>query len=182
MNAYENNILLDVLQYRKVKKLNNCPPWREDLLLKYGRFWTPAKFPKDLVPGTIKMCFANSAKLAMRSKRFVYCEGLALGIISVLHAWCIDEVGNVVDPTWTEGHGERSPAGSAYLGLPFNTAYVRKRWKASGGQFSLLDDWEGKKCFRVARELDPASEWFHEGMASKGSLLPASQVALGMAI
>jgi hypothetical protein len=35
-----------------------------------------------------------------------------------MHAWCVDESGSVVDPTW------RDPAAAVYYGVPLRLEYV----------------------------------------------------------
>ena len=72
-----------------------------------------------------------------------YVEGYAIGIgssIGILHAWCVDQDGNVFDPTWKTGE--------AYFGIPFKAEYVKRviaeRIERLGEEayFGLLDDFE----------------------------------------
>jgi hypothetical protein len=64
-----------------------CPA---DWLLTHGRFWTPPTTPPRYRM-TPQACFDNAYKLAVRSRgRLRYAEGIALAIIPVDHAWCVD--------------------------------------------------------------------------------------------
>lgn len=50
-------------------------------------------------------CFENAARLAAETG-LRYFEGLAVcarNPEALHHAWCVDEDGEVVDPTWTDG-------------------------------------------------------------------------------
>jgi hypothetical protein len=66
-------------------------------------------------------CFGNAIALAKRSKgRLVYVEGYAMrdklpGLL-VHHAWCVDERGDVIDPTWAD------PEAASYFGRVFSLA------------------------------------------------------------
>jgi len=96
---------------------NQCPQLVDELLLvsvllRGGSFYPPRSLPKGIKRGAFGQCFDNSRKLA-KKKGWTYCEGVALtGKYDVVqpHAWCVDQQGNVVDPTWEE-------TGLAYLGL-----------------------------------------------------------------
>lgn len=69
---------------------------------------------------TMKECFRNASILAIgEPRKYVYCEGYALGVIPVHHAWVVDcDTGLVVDPTWKDGAG--------YIGIPFRLQYLTK--------------------------------------------------------
>jgi hypothetical protein len=73
----------------------------EEFVLKNGKPMKADKpFPDHLRKGVVKECFKNAAELALETG-WTYCEGYALGtIIPVIHAWVIDDEGNVIDPTW----------------------------------------------------------------------------------
>ncbi len=65
--------------------------------------------------------------------RGIYCEGFADSIVPVLHAWCIDELGNVIDPTWRKGND--------YHGIPYTTEYVSKVVEETGYWGSMIDNY-----------------------------------------
>lgn len=52
--------------------------------------------------------------------------------LGVLHAWCSDETGIVIDPTWGEG--------AEYFGVPLDFKYVRQN--TSDDNMSVLDQWQ----------------------------------------
>lgn len=110
-----------------------------DLILKHGRAWTPRKLPKGLKSGAPKMCFANAQKLSYQ-KNLIYCEGYAVGVIPVLHGWCVDESGNVIDPTWT-GKGQRPEIGTEYFGVAITKGYVVHRLLQTRMHHALTDDY-----------------------------------------
>ena len=56
----------------------------EDFLLQHGQTYHYAPLPKGVERGIIKMCFHNSWKLA-KKKKWLYVEGMALGIIPTHH-------------------------------------------------------------------------------------------------
>lgn len=69
-------------------------------------------------------CFTNCLQLAI-IERLVYVEGFAVlpaAGFEFHHAWCLDEAGRVLDPTW-------EAPGSAYFGVPFDLAYVVARYQ-----------------------------------------------------
>lgn len=93
----------------------------ERMLLTCGQEWTPAPFVGKL--GKQGMCFQNAGELCLSSGgRLRYVEGLAMSVIPVHHAWCVDREDRVVDPTW------RSPKVEVereYFGVAFEHGDVR---------------------------------------------------------
>lgn len=87
-------------------------------------------------PGPMKECFANAAMLAHRHG-LPYVEGHCLSRIGIpiLHAFCLDEEGRVVDPTW------RDPADCLYHGVKLQAAKVLHHHIACGYHVSMLDDY-----------------------------------------
>ena len=84
----------------------------EALLLEHGHdyvehapFTCPARF-KVLR----QQCFDNAFRLARRVPSLRYVEGIALSIIPMAHAWCVDEHDRIIDLTW-----------SRWLPLPMST-------------------------------------------------------------
>lgn len=105
-----------------------------DFVLKNGREFLRGE-GVPVKRGVMKMCYMNAAHLAAKDSSLTYCEGYATTIIPVLHAWCIDEQGRVVDPTWRFGHG------LGYFGVPFKLSFVRKIMRMTK-HYGILDTWE----------------------------------------
>jgi len=92
--------------------------------------------PVHVARGEPRQCFYNAFVAMMDNDGLTYCEGFACGDseFAHLHAWCIDEDGVVVDPTWESG--------VEYVGVPFSSSFVLKSVLKSG--CSLIDDWKKK--------------------------------------
>lgn len=143
-----------------------------DFILRHGRFWNPAPLPRSVKPMPIKMCYHNSRLLAQRRKGFRYVEGVALGIIPVHHAWCVDPHGNVIDATWASVDRtgmkpeEFDGIGSSYFGVEFPIAMVR-------------DIINGPRARRLAAQSvffgAPDSFWL-EPFAAKSSIALANEM------
>lgn len=105
----------------------------EAFLYQHGRRWPYQPLPAAVKPGSRGECYRNAAMLVLRDCEFIYCEGLALGaVLPVQHAWCLDDAGRVIDPTW---HGLKHDVEQLeYVGIAFQTEYLRdvlldsKRW------------------------------------------------------
>lgn len=122
----------------------NC----QDFVVQNGLDFTP---PSEPFPHLMeqKQCFMNATNLVLiNEERFVYCEGLVFVVIPIAHAWVWDRwEKTVVDPTL------REPA-SEYLGIPFNTAYLKRRI-VENGCYGLIDTyWDGWKLL-----CDPTTDW-----------------------
>ncbi len=120
----------------------------EDLLLRHGRSFTPAPFPKRWVRRTIRECFNNAYVLCSRAKGLRYAEGIAAGIIPVHHAWAVTETGEAVDPTWPE-------VGTEYFGVTIPLSRVREV-RRRGWIDSVLENYRDRH--RALREPWPYDE------------------------
>ena len=108
----------------------------EEYVLENGRPFVYQPLPALYMPhkGRWGRCFANAFRLAMKRGELRYAEGYAKRSDSfgMLHAWCVDAQGRVVDPTWN------FPAD--YYGVIYDLAYVgcvaRKK-----GAFGVIDNW-----------------------------------------
>lgn len=110
----------------------------EDFVLKEGYLMGDRSPRSDKIRrGKMKECFRNAYLLALSRPHMTYCEGYAagIGIMPVMHAWCIDENGQVVDVTWKDGRN--------YFGVPFKIAYV-SRIIRSKKNYGIIDNWEHK--------------------------------------
>jgi hypothetical protein len=87
-------------------------------LLAEGRAFEPARLKPGIRRGQPRECFQNALNLAHRHPDLFYCEGFGLKSVIIDHAWCVDQHGRVVDPTWGD-----EPA-RAYWGVPLNTEFV----------------------------------------------------------
>lgn len=109
--------------------------------------------PKGMRKLADRACFRNSTMAAARYG-WRYCEGLAssaalkhCGFVT-LHAWNLDDDGNLVDLTW------KDPANSLYLGLVIPDAQQRM---VEQGTYGLLDTGCGLN-HRLMFEIDPDLE------------------------
>lgn len=125
----------------------------------HGRLWKPCpELPKSVRPGTAKQCFKDAALLAMRRPDLIYCEGYGLSIFPVLHAWCVDQSGKVVDPTWT-GNGIYA---REYFGVAILTDYLTEALLQQK-HYCLIDAWEQRWPMLTA----PVASWRHPIMDKK---------------
>jgi hypothetical protein len=83
--------------------------------------------------GKMKLCFMNAYQLASSNSKLKYCEGFATSIIPTMHAWCIDQHGNVIDVTWKDGRD--------YFGVEFPLSFVSKTILARG-KYGVIDNME----------------------------------------
>lgn len=94
-----------------------------ELLLRHGVEYTGAPKPKDVRWGRKKLCFMNAFNLATRRPELTYVEGYGCwSFPGMLHAWCVDAEGRVIDPTWRYTTAQAPTV--EYLGLPMKTEWV----------------------------------------------------------
>jgi hypothetical protein len=115
-----------------------------DYLLQQGQFFEPQSATHGMPVGIPRYCYANAYRFAQISGGTLrYAEGVGRtssprGSIHD-HAWCVDEDGRVVDPTW--GGPLQPPAGAAYFGAIFDLDLVGRARKGQKASASVLDDW-----------------------------------------
>lgn len=106
-----------------------------DFGLVHGKPMTPVPNARDYAPkGEPRQCYMNSTLLAFESRRFIYCEGWALSVIPIPHAWNLIQIRGkwyVVDSTWKEPSKE-------YFGVAFKTAYLKEAMRKQK-YYGLID-------------------------------------------
>ena len=114
-----------------------------EFLLEYGQEFKGYPWKKFRGRGYRMMkrnhCFENAFKMA-DWMGLRYCEGYAFtGVIPVHHAWCLDDDGLVVDPTWRESLIRKPQATWDYFGITFDIDRVA-HFMAGKPTWSLLFD------------------------------------------
>lgn len=114
----------------------------EEFVLKYGQeFKNYMPKPKWVKKGIIKECFSNCFKEATtHPDRLTYCEGYALGVIPVHHAWLLYD-DKVIDPTWDGRNIVKEH--TEYFGIKFNFKYIMKV-AIETGYYGVLDNFAQK--------------------------------------
>lgn len=112
------------------------PAWAmERFVLEHGHAFDPsplpARFGRPLRNGR---CFINSIRATL-THGLTYVEGYACGIIPVLHAWCIDGDGVVLDFTWGEEIAQ------SYFGVPVSTPFLYDYTIKHPESGSVIDNW-----------------------------------------
>lgn len=96
------------------EKLGN-PSLLSRFVLRNGTVRAGRPRPDGIRKEKDKECFANATRLSLYglSSKYRYVEGLAACSLGfpILHAWCEDAAGNVIDPTW------REPEKCSYMGV-----------------------------------------------------------------
>ena len=115
-----------------------------EFLIAYGKEYSQ-RIPSPW-RGEPKACYYNARKLARQANRgrsvLRYCEGYAcsnkLGL-PLAHAWCVDQEGRVIDPTWDENpEGE---TGADYFGIALRMKTVAQCSPAKKGCYAVLGNW-----------------------------------------
>ncbi|MEV7024876.1 hypothetical protein [Kitasatospora sp. NPDC093558] len=93
----------------------------EAVVLAQGRLQVPSGWPAGLPRRSDGGdCFRNAWRIALKPAGLVYVEGFVLGEGGVVtrRAWCADEDGRALDPTWRDGRA------LAYVGVGMAAAWV----------------------------------------------------------
>lgn len=111
---------------------------REAFVLAKGIDCTPQPLPEGIRKGYPKRCFRNARALVARRWSLIYCEGYVQSDelpIPVHHAWAIDAMFRVIDPTL------ENPETFAYVGIPVERTLLR-RFSQRNSEALLVDDFE----------------------------------------
>jgi len=124
----------------------------DHFVLVNGIFMRPCPkrhWPASAVQGPVGECFRNAALLAFENPGLIYCEGYAMSLLPVLHAWVVTSKGRVIDITW-------SRRGTEYYGVAIRTDYLRQQVKKQK-TYGLIDqpvyDWPLLRA--------PVKQWRH---------------------
>jgi hypothetical protein len=113
-------------------------------ILNHGREYGPRVFPKGIKKGTPRLCYMNAFDLASRNHKFKYVEGVATNVIPVDHAWCVNEAGEVVDPTWDKTMLSGKERNADYFGveIPIPKLYEIMMLTRTYGVFAAWEKWD----------------------------------------
>ena len=130
----------------------------EEFVLREGVAFATKAPPRDVSMGETKRCFSNCFKRALLSRRYAYCEGIALaeqGFPPMRHAWLLDLTdGLAFDPTWR-------PSGVAYIGVVIDKAYLAAVFPTAG---SVIDNYRARWPILAGTVGDT---WRHRWMADQ---------------
>jgi len=126
--------------------------WPARFLIAHGQVFAPSPRPEDTPQGTMRDCFANAFRLATDEPAHVtYYEGVGKVTdwpLVLPHAWCVDQQGRVIDPTW---HHDHTNAPEVYCGLPLPLTMVEPQANSEsfGTFYAYL-----RRATEFAQELD----------------------------
>lgn len=134
----------------------------EEVILRHGIPFGPAvkRLGKNIRRGRMKECFSNSYMArALVGDKVTYCEGIAVPLIPVTHAWLVSRNGRVHDPTW-----KPEEKNVPYFGIGFDFGFVMAQfdlWRACGifaqwGPFAvhILKHGFPKGAITIGREVE----------------------------
>ena len=111
------------------------PPKRR-ALQQFGSEFHPSLDASSRLPrGATKACYANATAYALTHRNLFYSEGYALDPAFPLpfqHAWLVDEIGEVIDPTWKDAEQH------VYFGITFRPDFLIEMLKHSEDECGLL--------------------------------------------
>ncbi|MES0881774.1 hypothetical protein [Roseibium sp. SCP14] len=131
-------------------------------LQKFGSQFHPKIDASSRLPrGRAKSCYANATAYALTHNDLFYSEGYALDPALPLpfqHAWLVDEMGDVVDPTWKDAEQH------VYFGIAFKPDFLIEMLKHSENECGLLVN------RRLMREHFGSPDLLSAGVLSKSEL------------
>lgn len=120
------------------------------IVAKHGMTFKSQERPAHITKDTPKECFKNAFLLAYGTG-LVYAEGyISVHGIPIHHAWCLDELGNVIDPT-IDGQENHE-----YFGIPFVMEFVFDVLTKSR-MYGILDNLGFRKIYELEGKdfIDP---------------------------
>lgn len=139
------------MQDQMIRQCNSARNWKyksmEDFVLTHGVQCNSQVLPGQYERGQVKQCFMNAFNLMMKHPELRYVEGYGHSIIPTLHAWCVDENLNVIDPTWDDSEK------SVYFGVVFNRDYVLEA-TLQRGHYGLIDNYNERFPLLQGNEKD----------------------------
>lgn len=120
------------MQRKSREHLN--PDWKfqsvEELVLHYGRPYTPGALAEDLCRGEMGLCYQNAMGLAMGRSDLTYVEGYGhSGFFPTGHGWVTADGRTAMDPTWEKADG--------YFGVPLTHSFWQS-WVARNGTWGVF--------------------------------------------
>jgi hypothetical protein len=133
----------------------NYPAILEHTVLAKGVKCKPARLPHGIKRGVPRHCFMNAYRLAAHyDLTYVEGFGIPMGLegFAVLHAWCVNDFDEVVDPTWDH------PEHNQYLGIKFTQLQMASSMMRTGC-YGLLDTGRGVNMPLVLEVYPEISEY-----------------------
>lgn len=112
----------------------------EEYVLAKGQPFEPRPLPEEYEYMPLKRCYENAALMTYQGLSYV--EGYATTSIgfTTMHAWNLDDAGQVVDVTW---RFKKNYHPMSYYGVVFDTGEMRKIILRVG-HYGVLDNWKEK--------------------------------------
>lgn len=90
-----------------------------DFYQQLGSAHSAGPVPPNVARGTPRRCYDNAGTMALE-EGWAYCEGFAMqpGLFPMHHAWCLNDAGEVIDPTWPHSRGNE------YFGVALDEAFI----------------------------------------------------------
>jgi len=133
----------------------------DHLLAEAGKYYKPKEFTQEekeyvnecidmlgFVPAK-KQCFYNAQMMMLSDieNKLEYCEGYAISIIPLLHAW-VTINDKVIDLTWTHHNGKyvfgKFGQDRAYMGLNIPKSDIKRTLFKKEKAISFIDNWEDR--------------------------------------
>lgn len=139
-----------------------------DFIAQHGQAYRGRRLPKGYRYRAPKQCFRNAYHLARQHPgRLRYVEGYVLRYLPVHHAWCVDEDGQVVDPTLRLTAEEAGR--TEYLGVTLPLELVDQAILLSE-RFGVLEDWRnGHPMLQQPFTVEAAMQRYTELHKQKGT-------------